>query len=69
MLNFNWAAGIGDFGARVLIIAAFIVPLVFALSMKKAYIMKGSSDKKRWRDLRIWILMLVVIQSLIYAYF
>jgi hypothetical protein len=37
--------------------------------MKKDYILKGSSDKKRWRDLKLWILILVIIQTLIYAYF
>ena len=59
------------FAALVLlfIIAAFFIPLVFVFTMKKAYILKGAKDKKRWRDLRFWILFLVLFQTLIYIYF
>jgi hypothetical protein len=37
--------------------------------MKKAYILKGAKDIKRWRDLRFWVLFLVLFQTLIYIYF
>jgi hypothetical protein len=69
MLNFDWAVNVPEFWARVFIILAFFVPFIFALTMKKNYIMKGSEDKKRWRDLRIWVFILVIAQTLIYAYF
>jgi hypothetical protein len=69
MLNFNWANHVPEVWARVFIITAFFIPFVFALTMKKEYIMKGAGDKKKWRDLKLWILILVDFQTLIYAYF
>jgi hypothetical protein len=69
MLNFNWANHISEFWARVFIITAFFIPFIFALTMKKDYILKGATDRKRWRDLKLWVLILVIIQTLIYAYF
>jgi hypothetical protein len=69
MLNFNWANNVSEVWARIFIIAAFFIPFIFALTMKKEYIFKGASDKKRWRDLKLWVLILVIIQTLIYAYF
>jgi len=69
MLNFNWASHVSELWARIFIITAFFIPFIFALTMKKAYILRGSDDKKRWRDLKLWVLILVIIQTLIYAYF
>jgi hypothetical protein len=69
MLNFNWAVNVPEVWARVLIIMAFFIPFIFALTMKKAYILKGAPDRKRWRDLKLWVLILVFIQTIIYAYF
>lgn len=61
MLNFNWCNNVPEFWARVFIILTFFIPFIFALTMKKDYILKGASDKKRWRDLKLWILLLVII--------
>jgi hypothetical protein len=69
MLNFNWANHVSELWARIFIITAFFIPFIFSLTMKKDYILKGSIDKKRWRDLKLWVLILVIIQTLIYAYF
>jgi hypothetical protein len=69
MLNFDWCNNVPEVWARIFIIAAFFIPLVFAFTMKKAYILKGAKDKKRWRDLRFWVLFLVLTQTLIYVYF
>lgn len=69
MLNFNWANNVSEVWARVLIIATFYIPFIFALTMKNEYIMKGAGDKKRWRNLKLWVFILVIIQTLIYAYF
>ena len=69
MLNFNWANHVSETWARVFIITAFFIPFIFALTMKKQYIFRGAPDRKRWRDLKLWILILVIIQTIIYAYF
>lgn len=69
MLNFNWAVNVSELWARVFIICAFFVPFIFALTMKKSYIYKGLSDRSIWKNLKIWVLILVLVQTLIYAYF
>ena len=69
MLNFDWANNVSGLWARIFIITAFFIPFIFALTMKKEYILKGAPDRKRWRDLKIWVLILVIIQTIIYAYF
>jgi len=69
MLNFNWCNNVPEVWARVFIILAFFIPFIFALTMKKDYILMGASDKRRWRDLKLWVLLLVIVQTLIYAYF
>ena len=69
MLNFDWCNNVPEIWARIFIITAFVIPFVFALTMKKAYIFKGAKDNRKWRDLKYWVLILVVIQVLIYVYF
>ena len=69
MLNFNWCNNIPEIWARIFIIIAFIIPFVFALTMKKKYILKGAPDNKKWRNLKLWVLLLVIIQIVVYVYF
>lgn len=69
MLSFTWCNDIPEFWARVFIIMAFYIPFFFALTMKKSYFYKGAESKRKWRDLRYWILILVLVQTAIYAYF
>ena len=69
MLNFEWCANISMGWARFLVIMAFIVPLIFALTLRKNYIFAGAPDQKKWRNLKWWVFVLVVIQVGIYLYF
>lgn len=69
MFNFNWLHGISIAWGRFLIIVAFIVPLVFAFTMKRKYIYQGAKDNAWWRNLKIWVLVIVAVQIAIYLYF
>lgn len=69
MLNFNWLLDIPMNVVKYIVLLAFIVPLVFALILPRQYIYLGAKDQKKWRNLKWWILALVLIQAGIYLTF
>lgn len=69
MLNFNWLADLSEAWGRFLVIMAFIVPLIFAITLPKKYIYQGASNQKIWRNLKFWVFIIVAIQVAIYIYF
>ena len=69
MLNFDWISGIDIEIAKVLVLMAFIAPLIFAFTLKREYIYKGAEDLKKWRNLKGWILLLTIIMVSVYMYF
>jgi len=68
MLNFNWLDGISQLTARIIIICAFFIPLVFVLLLPAKYIYSGTAFHK-WKNLKIWVFLLVFIQIFIYLFF
>jgi hypothetical protein len=69
MLNFNWLIDLPLPIANIVILLAFIVPLVFALILPRAYIYLGAKDQKQWRNLKWWVVALVLIQVSVYIIF
>lgn len=69
MLNFNWLANMPESWGKFLIILTLVIPLIFALTLKRSYIYLGAKDTKWWRNLKIWVLIIVVLQISIYLYF
>lgn len=69
MFNFDWCSNLSEGWARFLVILAFILPLIFAFTMRRQYIYRGARDQKIWRNLKLWVFLLVAIQVFIYLYF
>lgn len=69
MLNFNWFNEMPIYIARIIVLFAFLVPLIFAFALPRAYIYLGAPDQKKWRNLKWWILALILIQLTIYLVF
>ncbi len=69
MFNFDWLSNIDLRTAKILMLLAFFSPLIFSLFLKKEYIYKGATDKKIWRNLRLWIMALTFIMATVYIYF
>jgi len=69
MFNFDMFSDLSHGWSRFLVIIAFIIPLLFALSQSKKYIYQGAADMKPWRNLKLWVFVIVFIQVLIYIYF
>ncbi len=54
---------------KILAVLFFIAMAVFALKLPKKFIMQGSPDNERWRDLRLWAVVLMASQIIIYLIF
>jgi len=69
MFNFNWLHNVPNGWGRLLLILAFIAPLLFAFTLKRKYIYEGAGDDAWWRNLKLWIVLIVAVQIAIYLYF
>lgn len=69
MFNFDWLSGTDLGTAKLLMLMAFIAPLIFSLFLKRDYIYKGATDNKLWRNLKLWIMALTVVMVSVYIYF
>lgn len=69
MLNFDWLNNLPLGTAKLLMILAFAMPVIFTFGLKKKYIFSGSEDKKPWRNLKFWVLGISSIMIAIYIYF
>ncbi len=69
MLNFDWISHLPLNWARLLVISAFLLPLLFVFTMRHQYVYQGAPDEHWWRNLKLWVLGLVIISISIYTYF
>jgi hypothetical protein len=68
-LNFQWLAGVDVFWAVVATSAMYLALAIYAVSRPLGLILRGVSHASRWRDLRLWIIPLVLLQVLLYWLF
>ena len=54
---------------KVIVMVIFLTLIIWMWIIPKEYIFKASPDNKRWRDIRIWGTLIVVVQSIIYLIF
>lgn len=69
MLNFDWISHIDGTSAKLIVLVTFLLPLIFALTLKKNYIFAGAENNKPWRNLKIWVMLLTGIMLFIYSSF
>jgi cytosine/uracil/thiamine/allantoin permease len=55
--------------AKVGAVLLFLIVLTVTWLIPKSFIYSGAPDMKRWRDLRVWATLLILLQFLIYAVF
>lgn len=67
MLNFDWISHIDIGIAKLIVSLTFLLPLIFALTLKKSYIYAGAKDTKLWRNLKLWIALLSLIMLAVYS--
>ena len=55
--------------ALAMVIGLFVLAAVVCCCMRRKYVYLGAPDGQRWRDLRIWSLLLVIPYILVYIIF
>lgn len=65
----EWLGNIPLFWAKVIAIATYSGGILWTWIRPKSFIFEDTPDKKIWRDLRIWITVIMVIQIALYLYF
>tara|TARA_Y100001934_G_C12236595_1_gene718100 strand:+ start:65 stop:334 length:270 start_codon:yes stop_codon:yes gene_type:complete len=53
---------------RFSICAYLVLGTIWALVLSRDYVLLGSPDRARWRDLRLWVPVLLVPYLLIYLF-
>lgn len=56
-------------GVKVMVIAMFAGLALWALSMPAEYVYKGAPDNARWRDVRIWAVVVIGLEIIPYLFF
>lgn len=68
-MNFQWLAGVDSLWVVLIISALYLGLLGWAVSWPKKVLVRGAADQARWRDLRYWIVLLIVGQILLHWVF
>ena len=65
-MDFQWMRGFGPGWGIALVILGYVGVLVWVLVRPAHVFMRGAPDRRRWRDLRLWIVPVVLIQIYLY---
>jgi hypothetical protein len=55
--------------AKYIAVIFFVAMIIWALLLPKEYILKGAPDRKPWRDLRVWAVIILIVQIILYIKF
>ena len=69
MLNFNFLMHVSIFWARFAIVVLFLGILVFVWSLPNRYIFQGSTNRKWYRNLKLWATLQIAIYFYLYLHF
>jgi hypothetical protein len=47
----------------------FVFTALWAWTFKRDYIFEGAPSQHRWRDIRIWAVILLAVQTVLYVHF
>ncbi len=65
----DWLTGLPLWWGKVIAIVFFLGIGAWAWRRPRSYIYEDAPDNHRWRDLRVWASVLMVIQGLLYLAF
>jgi hypothetical protein len=52
--------------ARAVFLAFFAALITLVYCLPRDYVLRGARDRRWWRDLRLWALVLVLIHAYVY---
>jgi len=65
-MSFDWLAGASVAWGVGITVAIYLLLLIWTLTRPRRMVYRGAPDDKRWRDLRLWVVPLVLVQVLLY---
>ena len=65
----DWLKDLPLYWAKVMGTLFFLSVIIWALTRPKDYIFKGAPDRKIWRDLRLWAVVILIVQIALYIGF
>jgi Mn2+/Fe2+ NRAMP family transporter len=65
----TWLASIPMSWARGTAALFFAATAIWACTLKREYVFQGAPDTKRWRDLRLWAIVVLIPYVIIYLHF
>jgi len=65
----EWLANLPLFWAKAIAVVTYSGAIIWAWMRPRSYIFENAPDKKIWRDLRIWITLVMLSQIGLYLYF
>ncbi len=61
-MSFQWLAGVDLYWAAGIITVLYLALLAWVVTRPRQMVLRGAPDRGRWRDLRLWIVPLILIQ-------
>jgi hypothetical protein len=68
-MSFDWLAGVPLAWGVGITVALYLAVLIWAVTRPRRLIYSGAPDGARWRDLRLWVVPLVLTQVVLYLVF
>jgi hypothetical protein len=65
-MSFEWLAGVDVVWGVGIVVALHLLLLVWAVTRPRRLVLRGAPDAARWRDLRLWIVPLLLVQIGLY---
>lgn len=65
----EWLANLPLYWAKIIGTVFFVCVIVWALTRPKDYIFRGAPDRRMWRDLRLWAVVILLVQIIVYIGF
>ena len=68
-MSFTWLSGVDLIWPVALATAVYVSLLLWCLVRPRRLVLRGAPDRARWRDLRLWILPLILLQIALHWWF
>ena len=68
-MSFDWLAGLDPRWGVGATVVLYLVLALWAASRPRRLVYRGAPDRARWRDLRLWVVPLVLAQVALYLVF